>query len=242
MFIKTQKIYLAALSVFLLTGCLHRELVISSPASKPSSVQTPYSAPVTSVNTAQATTPLGQNANVPAVSSVTPVGSVEPVVTPIGSTVPVASSAPSRSTVTPSYDGSKVKRMQFPAQEYAGLQRDGTGVVKGEIYAQDTYGKKIYGQQTKLYLNPVTSYSREWYSQSYIGGRSMEKADKRLFNYLKFTQSNSKGQFAFFGIPSGSYYLIGTVTMSNGKNLRIAKEVSVKNGQTVRVNLDKMSN
>jgi len=131
--------------------------------------------------------------------------------------------------------------MPFPAQEYASLKRDGTGVVKGEIYAQNTFGKKVYGKQTKLYLNPVTSYSREWYNQSYVGGRSMEKADKRLFNYLKFTQSNSRGQFAFFGIPAGSYYLIGTVAMSNGKNLRIAKQVNVSNGQTVRIDLDRMS-
>ncbi len=86
---------------------------------------------------------------------------------------------------------------------------------------------------TRLYLNPITSYSEQWYEESYLGGYKMQEADPRLFNYLKFTASDKNGKFAFYGVPSGSYYLIGTVKCGEEcgydsmKNIRIATKVSV---------------
>jgi len=71
---------------------------------------------------------------------------------------------------------------------------------------KDAYGKRIAGSGTRLYLNPVTSYSKQWYEESYLGGYKMQKADPKLFNYLKFTASDSNGVFGFYGVPSGSIY------------------------------------
>ena len=138
-----------------------------------------------------------------------------------------------------------VQRIPFPAAEYSALARSGKGTIQGHIYLQDVYGTKIYGAKTRLYLNPVTSYSRQWYEQSYINGYKMGKADPRLFNYLRFTASDDQGAFAFYGVPSGSYYLIGTVTCgsecgyANPKNIRIAKEVYIEGNQVVNVDLSR---
>jgi hypothetical protein len=71
----------------------------------------------------------------------------------------------------------------------------------------------------------------------------MQAADPRLFNYLKFTASDKNGKFAFYGVPSGSYYLIGTVKCAEEcgyesmKNIRIATKVSVRGNQIVEQDL-----
>ncbi len=133
-----------------------------------------------------------------------------------------------------------IKRIAFPADEYARLKTSGDSTVKGSI-AIIYNGNRIPGRQTRLYLNPVTSYSNQWYRESYLGRHKMEKSDKRLFNYLKFTASNNSGQFAFYGVPAGQYYVVGTVTCSQcgDKNIRIARRVTVNGSNTVTVDLSK---
>ncbi|NKQ41362.1 MAG: carboxypeptidase regulatory-like domain-containing protein [Sulfurovum sp.] len=181
----------------LLSGCIHRELIISGPSS----------------STATTTTEVETQ------------------------TVETSKEA-TETTIIP--------RVSFPESEYRRLAKTGSGTVKGMIYLSDAYGKKIYGKQTRLYLNPVTSYSRQWYTESYIGGYKMAKADKKLFNYLRFTTSNTQGKFAFYGVPNGSYYVIGVVKCgqecgySTPRSIRIAKEVTISGSETVDVDLGKM--
>jgi hypothetical protein len=133
----------------------------------------------------------------------------------------------------------KMERIAFPASEYYSLARLGKGTIKGKIYVRDLYGNEVLGGNTRLYLNPYTSYSKQWYEESYLGGYKMQKADNRLFNYLKFTAADSNGNFSFYGVPSGRYYLIGTVKCGEAcgydgeKSIRIAKAVSVSGNQVV---------
>ncbi len=152
----------------------------------------------------------------------------------------------SETMITEDIDGQKMKRIAFPTSEYYRLARTGKGTVKGSIYVDDFNDKKIMGAGTRLYLNPATSYSDQWYRESYIGGKKMEKADSRLFNYLRFTAANSDGKFVFYGVPSGSYYLIGTVKCGTEcgydtpKNIRIATKVSVVGNKIVEKDLARM--
>jgi len=133
-----------------------------------------------------------------------------------------------------------IKRIAFPTDEYAQLKSMGNGTVKGTISIR-VDGERIAGRQTRLYLNPVTSYSDQWYRESYLAGHKMGKSDPRLFNYLKFTASNDNGEFAFYGVPAGAYYVVGTVKCDrcSGKNIRIAKKIRVGKSGTIRVNLEK---
>ena len=141
----------------------------------------------------------------------------------------------------------KLARIEFPTSEYYRLARTGKGTVKGTIYVKDYYDKRVLGASTRLYLNPITSYSEQWYTESYLGGYKMQAADSRLFNYLKFTASNKNGKFAFYGVPSGSYYLIGTVKCGEEcgydsmKNIRIATKVSVRGNKIVEQDLTRMA-
>ena len=140
----------------------------------------------------------------------------------------------------------RVPRIPFPVEEYRKLSTIGKGTIKGKIYLKDMYGEPIVGAGTRLYLNPVTSYSQQWYQESYLGGAKMEKADSRLFNYLRFTAADNEGNFAFYGVPSGSYYLIGTVKCGSEcgyespKNIRIATRVHVMGNQVIEKDLAKI--
>jgi hypothetical protein len=151
-------------------------------------------------------------------------------------------------TITEVQESQQVTRIPFPVYEYNRLAKTGKGTISGTIYVNDIYGKKIVGSGTRLYLNPVTSYSDQWYNASYIGGAKMQKADSRLFNYLRFTASDTNGKYAFYGVPSGSYYLIGTVKCGTEcgydtpKSIRIAKKVRVSGNQIVDQDLSKSLN
>ena len=148
-------------------------------------------------------------------------------------------------TITEDTMKTRIPRIPFPVQEYRGLSTIGKGTIKGAIYLKDVYGERIPGSGTRLYLNPVTSYSKQWYEESYLGGAKMAKADSRLFNYLRFTAADNEGNFAFYGVPSGSYYLIGTVKCGSEcgydtpKNIRIATTVRVVGNQVVQKDLVK---
>jgi len=152
----------------------------------------------------------------------------------------------SETMITEDMDAEKMERIAFPTSEYYRLARTGKGTVKGSIYVKDAYDKKIMGAGTRLYLNPATSYSDQWFRESYLSGYKMEKADSRLFNYLRFTAANSDGKFAFYGVPSGSYYLIGTVKcgtecgFDTPKSIRIATKVSVYGNKIVEKDLARM--
>jgi len=154
--------------------------------------------------------------------------------------------AESETVITEDAPIEKMERVTFPVSEYNRLARTGKGTVKGTIYVRDAYDKRILGSGTRLYLNPVTSYSKQWYKESYIGGYKMEKADNRLFNYLRFTASDNEGRFAFYGVPTGNYYLIGTVKCgsecgySTPKSIRIATQVSVTGNQVVERDLSRL--
>jgi hypothetical protein len=149
----------------------------------------------------------------------------------------------SSQTTYPGEEAGTLARIPFPIEEYMALSKNGSGTVKGKVYLQGIYGEKVIGKNTRLYLNPVTSYSNQWYEESYLGGEKMGKADPKLYNYLRFTSSNHKGSFAFYGVPSGQYYLIGTVKCktacgyTESKVIRVATKVSVRNSQVVQQDL-----
>jgi len=138
-----------------------------------------------------------------------------------------------------------VQRIPFPQAEYNRLARSGKGTVNGYIFVEDAYGTKVYGKNTKLYLNPITSYSKQWYVDSYLGGKKMSKPDNKLFNYVKFTASADDGRFSFYGVPSGGYYLTGTVVCGldcgyeTPKSIRITTEVFVNGSEIVNHDIHK---
>ncbi len=136
-------------------------------------------------------------------------------------------------------NGEKMERMPFPLDEYRHLKKIGRSTVSGKVAIINTMSEKeVLGKNLKLYLNPVTTYSSQWYNESYLGGYKMSKVDKRLYNYLKFSTSNDNGKFDFFGVAKGKYYLIGSMMcgeecgLGSPEKIRLVKEVYVGSGVT----------
>ena len=143
-------------------------------------------------------------------------------------------------------DSKRMERVPFPISEYKALPRQGKGSIRGSIYVKNGNGKKVFGKSTRLYLNPVTSYSTQWYEESYISGYKLQKEDGRLYNYLRITASDSEGKFAFHGVPSGHYYISGTVKCASEcgydhlKSIRIAGKLSISGNQVIQTDLKRL--
>ncbi len=222
-----KKILIMSVSVFLFTGCnVYRQMVIPTPY---------YPEQSTEVQNQVAQTDTSTNDVIDATSEVNQAlpASANQVITPI------------KKDNIQVQNKTFVQRIAFPESEYNSLSKTGKATVKGRIYITTPSGLKVYGKQTRLYLNPETSYSTQWYNKSYLGGAKMSKVDPRLFNYLKFTTSDSNGNFEFLNVPSGTYYLIGVVKCgkqcgySSVKNIRIAKKISVFGSDEVNIDLTK---
>ncbi len=132
-----------------------------------------------------------------------------------------------------------IERIPFPVEEYRHLRKKGRSTVSGKVYLINRLaGEEIKRANIKLWLNPVTSYSNQWYNEVYLGGNRLTKADKRLYNYLKFTYSLADGTFNFFGVPTGEYYLTATIKCSvecgyrENKSILLAKKIYVGRGKT----------
>jgi len=139
-------------------------------------------------------------------------------------------------------NGQTMERMPFPADEYRQLRKIGQNTVHGKVYlANSINDEKVLGRKIELFLNPITSYSKQWYNQSYLGGYKLTPPDKRLFNYLKSTKSDENGEFSFFGVPKGEYYLIGRITcgtecgFDSSKIIRLVKEIYINGTTTVEL-------
>jgi len=135
-----------------------------------------------------------------------------------------------------------VKRIPFPVHEYNELDIDGSGIVRGKIYVSGG-GENLYGARARLYLNPITSYSRQWYEEAYLNGKKIGKADPRLYKYMKFTTTDRKGNYAFYGVADGGYYIAVQVKCPKGKycskkTYKVVDEVYIDNGEIVKLNLE----
>ena len=130
------------------------------------------------------------------------------------------------------------RQAQFVESEYAPYAGEGTARICGVAYIKTQRGEFKYGAGNETYLNPVTSYSTEWYTESVIGGRSLTKANPKVLVYNRATRADSDGRFCFEKIPSGDYYLTCPVEWVYGANSAIQggmayAQVTVKDGETV---------
>lgn len=135
----------------------------------------------------------------------------------------------------------EVPRLPFPEAEYSALQKTGTGEVSGQVFMRTVGGDVKYGAGSVVYLQPVTSYTTQWYVDNFQGGKNLAPPDPRAALYSIKGQADGNGNFSFTGVPPGKYYLSSEVRWSAPSQYGllpqggvIAKEVSVQNGQKLR--------
>lgn len=242
------------LMLFALSGCNQRVITVNSGRTIPSSSQRVYPRPLPPIREEiliKKNPTLGER-----VTSHVP--KKNPKKSPVTPHRPQASTPPStqqqqghghdanldgaidRAEMNAQRHDTVMERMPFPVEEYARLRKRGYSTVLGTVYLENlNSGEKIMGEKVKIWLNPVTSYSNQWYEKDYLGGYKLTKIDRRIFNYMKLEYSKSDGKFSFSGVPKGEYYLVGSVKCTkacglsdNRKNIRLVKRISVGSGVT----------
>ena len=137
-----------------------------------------------------------------------------------------------------------VSRMPFPEQEYQALPTSGNAIVKGQAFLKTRGGDVKTAAGNAVILNPVTSYSKEWYAKEYLGGVPLEPPDHRLWNYVKKQVADASGRFTFKSVPAGDYFVTTVVTWEAptgyGGGLQIqggsvTRRITVKDGDELDV-------
>ncbi|MDH5447035.1 MAG: hypothetical protein OEY52_15920 [Gammaproteobacteria bacterium] len=142
-----------------------------------------------------------------------------------------------------------IQRIPFNMAEYAELPAKGTATVTGQAYLKTADGTIHYPKNEKARLNPVTSYSKQWYQVHYIERKSITKADPRYLEYVYKVDFDEQGRFNFNNIPEGSYYIsapifwMEEIKMEDGSILMkrhgafVCQEIHVKEGETLVMNI-----
>ncbi len=138
-----------------------------------------------------------------------------------------------------------IERISFPEGEYKALPAIGTARVEGQAFLKTVGGDVKTAAGNTVYLNPVTSYSEQWYV-AYTTNRPLDPAepDARLEKYMKQTTADGEGRFEFVNVPAGEYFVTtsviwgvptgryGTISQQGGT---VTKRISVKDGETVKI-------
>jgi hypothetical protein len=106
-----------------------------------------------------------------------------------------------------------------------------------------------YGAGSEVYLSPVTSYSKEWWSQATVRDVKFSSGpDARASKYTKLAIADLDGRFSFAELPAGDYFVVSSVFWevpdTDGLRLtgsRVGRQVHVGPGQRVTVALDELS-
>ena len=135
-------------------------------------------------------------------------------------------------------------RMPFPESEYQALAKTGTGIVKGRAFVELEGGLIKTAVGNEVILNPVTSYSLEWYEKAYLARITMVEADPRLSKYILTQVVDADGRFTFRNVPPGDYFVTTRIMWESsaggqGSGQRrggtITRRVTVKDGHETEV-------
>jgi hypothetical protein len=99
----------------------------------------------------------------------------------------------------------------FNPSEYVPYNQAGDGVISGQAFLRTHGGEVRYGAGSEVYLNPVTSYSREWWNQAVVDGKLLEPADRLVRAHMRKVVADGEGRFVFGDLPPGEYYVVTSV-------------------------------
>lgn len=100
-----------------------------------------------------------------------------------------------------------VRKATFIEEEYAKYRAPGTCTITGQAFLKTRGGDVKFGAGNEVHLNPVTSYSTEWYTSFIQQGRLLEDPDSRAMPFHKVVRADGNGRFKFTDLPPGDYYL-----------------------------------
>lgn len=135
-----------------------------------------------------------------------------------------------------------VLRIPFPEDEYMRLPSTGMATVKGQAFLKTRGGDVKTTAGNEIVLNPVTSYSDQWYKVAYLQNMPIQEPDPRLWEYTKKQVADADGRFTFKNVPAGDYYVTTGVfweapTGYQGALVKqggiISKKITIKDNEEV---------
>lgn len=134
--------------------------------------------------------------------------------------------------------GRVARKVAFPAEEYAALEKHGSAVVTGRLFLRTSDGV-FPGAKKTISIAPATAYSAEA-AEVALAGKAVEPADPRAREYTHYTQTDRQGYFKATGLPSGVFYIAGSVKPPGDSKPRIIiNQIKIRDGQTLKVTLSR---
>ena len=100
------------------------------------------------------------------------------------------------------------RQATFDPHEYAPYEKTGTSTISGQVSLKTGDGAVTSGGGCReVYLEPVTSYSTEWYEHEVIRNETLTGQDPRARTFRRVTATDGVGFFRFEKLPQGSYYV-----------------------------------
>lgn len=107
--------------------------------------------------------------------------------------------------------GCAVQRIPFNESEYSARPKSGDKVVSGRIFLTDQLEETQVGAGSEVILEPVTSYSNQWFEVCYQNNRTLATPDQRYLQYVLKSTADKDGNFSFTKVAPGDYYLSGLI-------------------------------
>lgn len=105
--------------------------------------------------------------------------------------------------------------VEFDESEYVGTDRAGTATITGQAFLVfEADGSVAHGAGATVHLNPVTSYSTEWYQKAVVTSSAITDPDPRAAKYRREAIADADGRFVFHGVPAGEYYVTCPIAWS----------------------------
>ncbi|WP_227368125.1 carboxypeptidase regulatory-like domain-containing protein [Halomonas sp. M20] len=129
------------------------------------------------------------------------------------------------------------RKIAFPEQEYAKLDKNGTASISGRLFIRTASGV-VYGAGETVSVAPATRYSAEAAEVALAGGY-IEPADPRAQAYTHYAKADEQGYFKITGLPAGVFYVAGRVARPGGERVVIINQVSLGKGQGKKIELSR---
>jgi uncharacterized protein YodC (DUF2158 family) len=96
----------------------------------------------------------------------------------------------------------------FQESEYQPYAGTGEASVSGQVSMKAGGGQVTSGGGCKeVLLEPVTSYSTEWFEREIVKHEALGTPDPRALSFRRTAQTDATGSFRFEKLPAGSYYV-----------------------------------
>jgi hypothetical protein len=96
--------------------------------------------------------------------------------------------------------------------EYTPYMGEGTASISGQAFLKTRGGDVKYGAGEAVVLQPVTTYSKEWWTVSIESGKRMSEPDPRAAAATRSVTADGEGRFKFEKLPAGEYYIACSVS------------------------------